>query len=121
MSGKSQEAKAAFILEQVERIEKIIKRQGGIVKAMDDVEGEMALLMGVSQIGEALSKLDRSLIERFDLAREQDGAYYTRNYIVHDYENVDRLIIEDILRRHLPLLKEKVGRMLQYLKQQNAF
>ncbi|WP_456431762.1 HepT-like ribonuclease domain-containing protein [Nitratifractor sp.] len=120
MSDKSQEAKASFILEQIDRIEKITERHGGIVKALEDFEGEMAIFMGISQIGEALSKLDRALVERFDLAREQDGAYYTRNYIVHDYENVDRLIIEDILRRHLPVLKEKIANLRQYLKQRNA-
>ena len=49
MSAKSQEAKAAFILEQIDRIEKIISRHGDIVKAMEDFEGEMALLMGISQ------------------------------------------------------------------------
>jgi len=117
MSSRSQEAKAAFILEQIDRIEKIIARHGGVVKSMEDFEGEMALLMAISQIGETLSKLDDTLIIQYGLTEEKAGAYYTRNFIVHDYENVDRLIIEDILRTHIPILKEKIKNLYNELTQ----
>ena len=119
MSKHSQEAKAAFILEQIDRIEKIIERHGGIIKALEDFEGEMAIFMGISQIGESFSKLDDIYIERFGLTTEKKGSYYTRNYIVHDYENVDRLIIEDILRTHLPKLKEKINDLYEYLSMED--
>ncbi len=119
MSKRSQEAKAAFILEQIDRIEKIIERHDGIVKALEDFEGEMAIFMGISQIGESFSKFDEIYIERFGLIEERKGSYYTRNYIVHDYENVDRLIIEDILRTHLPKLKEKIKDLYEYLSMEN--
>ena len=100
--------KVDFILEMIENIEKIIKRHKGIVNALNDFEGQMAIFLGLAQIGENLSKFDDYFIEKFDLKEEKLGAYYTRNYIVHDYEGVDLMIVENILRVHLPILKEKL-------------
>jgi uncharacterized protein with HEPN domain len=106
--------KAAFILEQIDKIQKIVERHGGIVKALEDFEGEMAIMMGIAQIGESLKKIDDAIAVRFDLTKEKEGAYYTRNYIVHDYENVDRLLIEELLRNHLEPLKEKVKKLMEH-------
>ena len=52
---QSELAKIHFILEQIDRIERIIRRHSGVVAAMEDFEGEMALLMGIAQIGETLT------------------------------------------------------------------
>ncbi len=76
---QSELAKIHFILEQIDRIERIIRRHSGVVAAMEDFEGEMALLMGIAQIGETLNKLHSSTIETLDLTEDRDGAYYTRN------------------------------------------
>lgn len=108
MSKKSMQAKVEFILEMIENIDAITKRHGGIVKALEDFEGQMALLMGLSQIGETLKKFDDKTVQKYNLEADRDGAYYTRNYIVHDYEGVDLGFIENILRVYLPELKEKV-------------
>lgn len=89
MSDRSLIAKVEFILEMVENIERIIKRHGGVVKAISDFEGQMALLMGLAQIGETLRKIDNGILSEHDLLQDKEGAYYTRNYIVHDYEGVD--------------------------------
>jgi len=102
------EAKIDFILEMIGKIEAIINRHGGIVKALEDFEGEMAILMAIAQIGETLKKLPDNLLEKFELLEDKKGAYYTRNYIVHDYEGVDLAFIESILRDYLPKLKEKL-------------
>ena len=99
--------KIDFILEMIENIEKIIKRHKGIVDALNDFEGQMAIFMGLAQIGETLNKFDDYFIEKFDLKEEKLGAYYTRNYIMHDYEGVDLMIVESILRVQL-ILKEKL-------------
>ena len=101
MSKKSMQAKVEFILEMIDNIDEIIKRHHGIVKTLEDFEGQMAVLMGLSQIGETLKKLD-----------DKDGAYYTRNYIVHDYEGEDWGFIENILRVYLPELQEKLLKLL---------
>ena len=108
MSKKSMLAKVEFILEMIDNIDEIICRHHGIVKTLEDFEGQMAVLMGLSQIGETLKKLDDVLVEKYDLKDDRDGAYYTRNYIVHDYEGVDLGFIENILRSYLPELKEKL-------------
>jgi len=100
--------KVDFILEMIENIEKIVKRHQGVVNALEDFEGQMAIFMGLAQIGEILNKFDDEIIKNLDLEEEKKGAYYTRNYIVHDYEGVDLIVVEDIVRRHLPILKEKL-------------
>ncbi|WP_353663198.1 HepT-like ribonuclease domain-containing protein [Hydrogenimonas sp. SS33] len=109
MSYKSERAKIDFILEMIENIERIEDRHGGVVSALEDFEGKMAILMGLAQIGETLKKLDDTFIEKAELAREKEGAYFTRNYIVHDYEGIDLYIVEDILVNHLPVLKHKLA------------
>ena len=108
MSKKSIHAKVEFTLEMIENIEKIIQRHHGIVKTLEDFEGQMAVLMALSQIGETLKKFDDTIVSKYDLEDDRDGAYYTRNYIVHDYEGVDFGFIENILRVYLPELKSKL-------------
>ena len=112
MSKSSNILKVKFILEMIENIEKIIKRHGGIVKSLEDYEGQMAILMGIAQIGETLKNLDDETIKKYDLLKDKEGAYYTRNYIVHDYEGVTLSFIEDILRTYLPKLKIKIEKII---------
>jgi len=116
MSKLSTKAKIEFILEMIENIEAIIQRHKGIVKSLEDFEGQMAILMGISQIGETLKKLDNDLIVQYNLEDDKEGAYYTRNYIVHDYEGVDLGFIENILRKYLPSLKLKMKKILEELR-----
>jgi len=112
MSKKSIHAKVEFTLEMIENIEKIIQRHHGIVKTLEDFEGQMAVLMALSQIGETLKKFDDTIVSKYDLEDDRDGAYYTRNYIVHDYEGVDLGFIENILRVYLPELKSKLIKII---------
>jgi len=111
MSKVSINAKIDFILEMIENIEKIIKRHNGIVKALDDYEGQMALMMGLLQIGESLHKIDKSYLDKFNLSEDTKGAYNVRNFIAHDYDGVNMVVIEDILRLYVPKLKDKVLKM----------
>lgn len=113
MSKKSMQAKVEFILEMIDNINEIVRRHNGIVKTLEDFEGQMAVLMGISQIGETLKKFDDETVEQYNLKADRDGAYYTRNYIVHDYEGVDLGFIENIVRIYLPELKEKLLNMKQ--------
>ncbi|WP_457595539.1 HepT-like ribonuclease domain-containing protein [Hydrogenimonas sp.] len=110
MSERSDRAKIAFILEMVERIDIIVDRHGGVIEALEDCEGELALYMAISQIGEALRKLSDETVDRYALREERQYAYTTRNYIVHDYDGVDRYIIEEVIKTHLPLLKRKIAK-----------
>lgn len=111
MSKNSNIAKIDFILEMIENIEKIVQRHKGIVDTLEDFEGQMAILMAISQIGESLKKLDDNIVEKYDLKKDKEGSYYTRNYIVHDYEGVDFGFIENIIREYLPKLKEKLHKI----------
>ncbi|OHD97011.1 MAG: hypothetical protein A3E21_05480 [Sulfurimonas sp. RIFCSPHIGHO2_12_FULL_36_9] len=92
----------------IENIEEITKRHNGIVKTLEDFEGQMAVLMGISQIGETLKKIDEETVMQHNLKDDRDGAYYTRNYIVHDYEGVDLGLVENLIRVYLPQLKIKM-------------
>lgn len=111
MSKYSLNAKIEFILEMIENIEKIIKRHGGVTKSLNDFEGQMAILMGLAQIGETLKKIDDDILKKYELLEDKQGAYSVRNFIVHDYEGVDLGYIEKILREYLHILKEKVKKM----------
>ena len=108
MSKRSSQAKVKFILEMIDNIEYIVRRHKSIIGTLEDIEGQMAILMGVSQIGETLQNLDDDLIEDANLSEEKKGAYYTRNYIVHEYDGVDLYLIENIVKIHLPIIKTKL-------------
>jgi len=70
----------------------------------------------IAQIGESLKKMDDNILEKFDLLKDKQGAYYTRNYIVHDYEGVNLAFIENIIRNYLPKLKIKISNLITDLK-----
>ena len=107
------EAKIAFLLERIEFIEKIVQRHSSITKALEDeIEARAAILMHFAQIGEELRKLDPKLLEQAELVEDAQGAYDTRNFIVHTYEGVNLALIEKIIRYKLPQLKEKLQRLL---------
>ncbi len=114
--SKSQSAIVEYVLEMIENIETVIERHGGIVSALDDaVEGRAAILMFLLQCGESLHKLDPSLKSKYRLETEARGAYDVRNFIAHDYEGVNIVVIETILRDHLPVLKTKMQNLLSGL------
>ncbi len=89
MSKRKNIEKVAFLLEMIDKIAFIVNRHKSVVNALEDTEGQLALLMTVSQIGETLNKMDADIIRLLDLEVEQKGAYETRNFIVHDYDGVD--------------------------------
>ena len=105
-------AKIAFVLEMIENIETVCKRHSGISEALEDeVEGRAALLMFLLQIGESLKAMDIEDVSKYDLAREIKGAYDVRNFIAHDYEGVNMIVIEEILKDNLPELKIKMQKL----------
>jgi uncharacterized protein with HEPN domain len=106
MSKYSNEAKLAFIVEMIDNIEVIISRHGGVINALEDIEGQLAVLMAMTQIGETIHRLDCHIIEEKKLEIVQKGAYDLRNYIVHDYDGVDLYIVEDAITNRLPELKK---------------
>jgi len=108
MSKRSQQSKIAFIIEMIDNIAFIVDRHNGVINALEDIEGKMAILMGLTQMGETLNKLDSKMIESLEMGQNQKGAYDIRNFIVHDYEGVDLYIVEEVIRKYLPLIKKKL-------------
>jgi uncharacterized protein with HEPN domain len=102
-------AKLLFIREKIEDVNRYRDRFGTVVELLDDRMGFDATLMCLLQIGETLHKLkDSPYRERLPIR----GAYDVRNFIAHDYEGVNKAIIEDIIRRHLPALECTIEELL---------
>jgi uncharacterized protein with HEPN domain len=113
VSTDSIRAKAEFILKMLTNIQTIITRHKGIVAALsDEIEARPAILMAWLQIGETLNKIDPDVLAQFDLETDAKGSYDVRNFIAHDYMGVDLGLVEMITRNHLPILSEKISRML---------
>jgi uncharacterized protein with HEPN domain len=64
------------------------------------------------QIGETLNKIETDVLMQFSLETDAKGSYDVRNFIAHDYMGVDLGLVEIITRNHLPVLHEKISRML---------
>ncbi|MDY0322238.1 MAG: DUF86 domain-containing protein [Arcobacteraceae bacterium] len=102
-----------FILEKVEDIEDFTTKFDSLVALLDDTMGFDATLMCLLQIGETLNKVEGT----YDVLDINDikGAYDVRNFIAHDYEGVNKSIIENILRFHIPSLKINLQTILEHL------
>ena len=99
------QAKLAFVLEKVEDIIAYQERYGSVVEMLNDKMAYDAVLMCLLQIGETLHKLEKSpYADKLPIK----GAYDVRNFIAHDYEGVNRAIIEDVIRRHIPALQRQL-------------
>ena len=95
--------KLYFIVEKIEDIESFKSRYKSIEDLLNDVMEYDATLMSLLQIGETLNKLrDESFAEKLPIK----GTYDVRNFIAHDYEGINKMIIEDIIRTQLPKLKQ---------------
>ena len=96
----------------------IIGRHGTIELTLDDKEGQYALLMCISQIGELLSKIEtEDLVERLPVK----GANAMRNAIVHNYEGINRRIIIRTLQDDFPRLKTTVLSILSAMRLQGEY
>jgi len=110
MSKRSDLAKVELILKYISDIQNIIERHGSIKKALDDYEGEYAIMMCLAQVGEAVNKISEPEVLVIIPVSKISGM---RNRIIHGYEDIDKTIITEVLTVHLPDLKEK---MKSYLK-----
>jgi uncharacterized protein with HEPN domain len=100
--------KLDFILEKIDDIESFKARYNSIEDLLNDIMGYDATLMSLLQIGETLNKLKN---EPFAEKLPIKGTYDVRNFIAHDYEGVNKVIIEDIIRIQLPKLKQTILRI----------
>ena len=108
--SKESISKIYLIIEKIEYIEEIVKNNGTISAALEDlVTSRPATLMHLTAIAEQFNKLKQShaddILDKFDKDDLKD-LYDVRTYIAHDYEGVNKMIIEDIIRTQLPKLKQ---------------
>jgi len=95
--------KLRFIEEKVNDLLSFREKFSTIVDLLDDKMGFDASLMCLLQIGETLHKLKDSV---YASQLPIKGSYDVRNFIAHDYEGVNKAIVEDIIRFHIPELKK---------------
>jgi len=100
------------IHKKLSTVYKIIDKHGGIVKALEDEEGQPAILMLLIACAEQFNKLNKHnsiLLNEFDKL-DIKGIISIRNFIAHNYDGVNLTIVEDSLRYGIPeifkILKE---------------
>ena len=103
-------SKLYFILEKIEDLDTFKNRFNTTEELLNDKMGFDAVLMCLLQIGESLNKL-RDTYKYFN-TDDIKGAYDVRNFIAHDYEGVNKSIIESIIREHIPKLKTTIKNIL---------
>ena len=104
------------ILKKIDFIENIISQKGSIITALEDeAVSRAAILMHLTSIAKQFDKLlhdgELELLSNFE-KEDIKGSYDLRNFIAHDYEGVDPYIVEDVVRKRLPLIKRSVLKIL---------
>ena len=110
MSEKADRARLDFILKMILDIEKILVRHDDISAALEDFEGQHAILMCLMQIGEKLNKIN---LEKFRILLPVQEAYALRNIITHNYDAINLSIIEEIVSSDLPKIKAIIEGILK--------
>ena len=112
MSLKSDIARLEQILEYIEDITKIVFRHENVVRTLEDLEGQYAVMLCLSQIGELLGKIETADFIAKLPVRVATGL---RNIISHDYDGVDLIIVENTVIHDIPELKNTIVTLLQVL------
>ena len=75
--------------------------------------------MHIIRMAEQFNKLkDESefeILEKFD-KKDLRGMSAVRNFIAHNYDNVEEAIIENVIRYNLPKIKDQVKSILKDMK-----
>ncbi len=110
MSLKSDSARLEQILEYIEDVSKIVFRHENIAGTLEDLEGQYAVMLCLSQIGELLGKIKTAdFIEKLPIS----VATGLRNIINHDYNGVDLTIVENTVVHDIPELKNTIVELLK--------
>lgn len=72
---------------------------------------QKSILFDLSQIGENINKLHSLILDKFD-RRDVKGIISLRNYIIHGYGQIDKLILWNSLKDNLPSLINRVKEIL---------
>lgn len=81
----------------------------GLDSALNDFEGQYAILMCMQQIGDTLNKIENTEYIKILPIRQ---AYGFRNILAHDYGSVNMNIAKDTIEKSLPELKSIINSIL---------
>jgi uncharacterized protein with HEPN domain len=74
------------------------------------MEGEYALLMCLTQIGETVNKLSETkILDALPVSK----IIGLRNRIVHGYEDIDKRMVSEILNHHIPELGKIITGLIE--------
>ena len=114
MYSEDEIARVKSIYIKLTAITTIIKRHKGIVEALEDVEGQPAILMLLIATAEQFAKLekkDSKLLNEFE-KDDIKGMISVRNFIAHDYDGINLVMIENDLRLNIPKILSIIEKIL---------
>ena len=109
MSRKADLARLERLDSYINDIFTIVERHGSITDTLGDLEGQYAVMLCLTQIGEQISKIEEPEFVSQLPVRMAAGL---RNVIVHDYEGVELTIIANTVRDSLPQLRTTIRHIL---------
>lgn len=100
------------IINAIEDIEFILEQKDNkITQAIEDIIFKPAVRMHIIRIAEQFQKLkdenEFEILEKFD-KKDLRGINAVRNYIAHDYDSVDDMIIDNAIRYNFKDIKSVV-------------
>jgi len=101
--------KLKLIIEKIELIEEIVEDFSAISLALKDKKmGKPSITMHLISMAEQFNRLKNNgayeILSKFD-QKDLKGSYDIRNFIAHDYEGVNLMIVEMVVREKLPKIK----------------
>lgn len=104
-----------IIQKKINFIQEIVKEKGSIEIALADEQNSRAsILMHLTSIAEQFDKLlHNGELEILSFFEKDDikGSYELRNFIAHDYEGVDLFIVEGVIEKRLPIIKDSINKI----------
>lgn len=96
------------IAKKISFIDNIVKEKGSVIEALEDEQNaRAAILMHLTAIAEQFDKLLHSgeldILAHFE-KEDIKGSYELRNFIAHDYEGIDFHIVEEVIKKRLPII-----------------
>ncbi|HQO10515.1 MAG TPA: DUF86 domain-containing protein [Clostridiales bacterium] len=110
MSDSGDVARLESVLEYIDDISRIIERHENLDNALNDFEGQYAIMMCMQQIGDTLNKMENPEYIKVLPIRQ---AYGFRNILAHDYGSVNLNIAKDTIEKSVPELKSIISSILK--------
>ena len=100
-----------LMLQLINRIFEYTQQIKNVEKFVNDYKSYDATMMNFIVLGESVGKLSESFKEKYNNI-EWSKVYAFRNIIAHDYFGIDEYEVWEIIKKHLPLLKEELNNIL---------